>query len=422
MHKLKKNISVFLLGIVLCFSVKTNKAFSYPLDGAEHSGINRLEGYLFSLTTKSGQKNIVRGSRLKQDSLIFSLRSLSFRQPHVDSNFSAKIKQALGPAANRASFSILDISDPEHPVLAAQNQNVRFTPASVGKIVIALGWFQALKNLYPFDIAARERLLKNAQITADDIIEKDHHEVPFWNREDGSIYSRIIQVGDTANVNTFLDWMISASSNAAGSILMKELVLLLKLGRNYESSSSQEKNSVWHSMAPAERSGKVATILRQSLILNGLDSNSLFQGSAFTKRGKQLIPSSGSTATTKELLTFLIRLEQALLVDAYSSAELKKLLYSTQNRARYASHPALNDTVAYYKSGSNYRCSYDCADNEGDILNLMNSVGIFEYPIENPKVVYLVALSTNVPRINAVDLHKEIGGSIHEVMKTIHGY
>jgi hypothetical protein len=218
----------------------------------------------------------------------------------------------------------------------------------------------------------------------------------------------------------YLDWMISASSNAAGTMLMKELILLDTLGIRYSGATPEVKNQVWETIPKGARATILSSIVTRSLVVNGLKPSLLYQVSPFTKTGKSEIPARGSTATTRELLQYLTQLERALLVDSFSSAEIKKLMYSTQARARLASNPDLDDAAVYYKSGSNFKCNYNCSDNEGDVENLMNSIAIVEYPIENPKLVYLIALHSNVLRTNAVELHKEFGGSIHRLMKARH--
>lgn len=413
-----KGIKKLLTSIIL-FS-PCGLGHSYPLDGYENTGMERLEGYLFSLQTPSGQKNIVRGSRLKQSSLIFTLRNLPFSVPPPNSSFTRNVLHALGSNPSRLAFSILDITNPEKPVLAAHNDTHHFIPASVGKIIVALAWFQRLKELYPHDIAQRVKLLKESIVEADELIIKDHHEVPFWNRDTGEVYNRLLDIDVRSNVYTYMDWMISASSNAAGTVLMKELILLDRMGARYSGATPEAKRQVWESIPRGTRAATLTSIVTRSLVLNGLNPSLLYQVSPFTKTGKALIPARGSTATTREMLHYLTQIERALLVDAFSSAEIKKLMYSTQARARLASSPELDDAAVYYKSGSNFKCNYNCADNEGDVENLMNSVAIVEYPIENPKVVYLLALHSNIPRTNAVELHKEFGGIIQRLMKERH--
>ena len=46
---------------------------------------------------------------------------------------------------------------------------------------------------------------------------------------------------------------------------------------------------------------------------------------------------TSSYATARELMRFLLKMEQGKLVDEWSSLELKRLLYITERRIRYGS-------------------------------------------------------------------------------------
>ena len=90
-------------------------------------------------------------------------------------------------------------------------------------------------------------------------------------------------------------------------------------------------------------------------------------------------------------MLFLLLLEQGKIVDQFSSREIKRLIYMTQRRIRYASSPALKNAAVYFKSGSLYKCKPDpkfkCGKYRGNVRNLMNSVAIVEYPADDPVVV-----------------------------------
>ena len=55
-------------------------------------------------------------------------------------------------------------------------------------------------------------------------------------------------------------------------------------------------------------------------------------------------------------MQYLLKMEQGILVDEWSSRALKRLIYMTERRIRYASSPALRDAALYFKSGSLYSC------------------------------------------------------------------
>jgi hypothetical protein len=77
-----------------------------------------------------------------------------------DAELSKAIRDAIGPESSEYAVSLLDISDPENPVYAEINGDTRRNVGSVGKMVVGLAWFQALADVYPDDIEARERLMR----------------------------------------------------------------------------------------------------------------------------------------------------------------------------------------------------------------------------------------------------------------------
>jgi hypothetical protein len=111
-------------------------------------------------------------------------------------------------------------------------------------------------------------------------------------------------------------------------------------------------------------------------------------------------------------------------VDAFSSREIKRLMYMTQRRIRFASSPALNDAAVYFKSGSLYRCrpepEFTCRKYEGNVENMMNSVAIVESPAGRFTLHYLVTLMSNVPRKNSAVAHQTFATRLHRLIKSFH--
>jgi hypothetical protein len=112
-------------------------------------------------------------------------------------------------------------------------------------------------------------------------------------------------------------------------------------------------------------------------------------------------------------------------VDAWSSLEMKKLLYFTRRRYRYAAAPTLARAAVYFKSGSLFRCrpepDYDCGQYRGNAENLMHSVAIVEAPAgaERPRV-YLISMMSNVLKVNSAAEHAEIAGQIDRLVQGLH--
>ena len=156
----------------------------------------------------------------------------------------------------------------------------------------------------------------------------------------------------------------------------------------------------------------------------GLDLERLRQGSFFSSVGKQRVPGTSSTATPRELLRYLLKLEQGLLVDGFSSLEIKKLLYLTDRRIRYASSPALADAAVYFKSGSLYSCQpepgFVCKQYHGNIRNYMNSTAIVEVSDRRPSLHYITVVLSNVLRRNSAVEHQTLGTRIHRLVESLH--
>jgi hypothetical protein len=412
-------LSVCLVGLV---SIST--AWSYPLDGYPYTGILRLEGFRLVQQGKVQGIRVPPGAQLSSSQV--DLRLLDrpgFEIPERDPEFAEAVIKLLGDEADRYGLAVLDLSDLQRPRYCDHFGIERANPGSVGKIIVALGVFQALADLYPDDTEARLNVLRNAMVVADEFIISDHHKVPFWEPGDTRVRYRPIQQGDRANLWTYLDWMLSASSNASASMVIRELLVLLHFGRQYPVSPEQASKFL-HETSRKELSDLLARALQSPVTRNGLDLGKLRQGSFFTWKGKQLVPGTSSYANPRELLHYLIRLEQGKLVDEFSSREIKRLLYMTQGRIRYASSPALFDSAVYFKSGSLYKCkpepNFTCRKYCGNDVNMLNSIAIVESPAGQPKLYYMVALMSNVLRKNSAVVHQTMATRIHRLIESLH--
>ena len=260
-------------------------------------------------------------------------------------------------------------------------------------------------------------------VTADEFIQSDHHKVPFWTADSKKIWYRPIQVGDQASLWTYLDWMFSASSNAAASMVMRELVLMVKFGKAYPT-SAEVAHAFLTETPKQELAAFFSRALQDPVTRNGLDIKQLRQGSFFTRQGKRRIPGTTSYASPRELLRYLIRLEQGKLVDRFSSRELKRLIYMTQGRIRYASSPALGNAAVYFKSGSLYKCKaepdFKCRKYHGNVVNMLNSVAIVESPAAERKLFYMVAVMSNVLRKNSAVVHQTLATRLHRLIENYH--
>jgi hypothetical protein len=399
---------------------------AYPVDGYAYTGIRRLE------QARQVQSGEVPGRR-RQAGQYLPMAEIVPRWrgpddpplPSIDAGLSRAIAE-LVPAAERADYAIavLDLSDPQRPAYAVHNAQTRANVGSVAKILVALALFQELADLYPDDIAARERVLRSARITADAFSQYDSrsHTVPFWDvgRKLGA--SRSIRTGDEGSLWEYLDWMLSASSNSAAAMVQKELIALAQFGSRYPV-SAEEEATFFAVTPPVELGRLMSQAMTDALVRNGLDPEQLRQGSFFTHGGNQRVSTTTSHATPEQLVKLLFRLETGTLVDGFSSREIKRLLYMTQRRIRYASHPALNEAAVYFKSGSFFQCDggpRGCRKYRGDKTNRLASVAIVESPAGAPAHHYLVAVMSNVLRVNSAVAHQTLAMRIHRLIEAMH--
>ena len=133
-----------------------------------------------------------------------------------------------------------------------------------------------------------------------------------------------------------------------------------------------------------ELTATLAEAIEVPVTRNGMNLEKMRQGSFFTRTGKKKVQGTTSYATARQLMKLMLLMEQGNLVDEFSSREMKRLMYVTERRIRYASAPALRDAAVYFKSGSLYKCQpepdFKCKKYHGNVRNFMNSVAIVEYP------------------------------------------
>lgn len=397
---------------------------AYPLFGSEALEIRRLEA------TRLAQEGQIKGRKRLPGELLsreqVDLRLLGHRDlqiPPVDAEFTRQILALLGDEADRYSVSVLDLTRPDEPLYAEHQGRIARSPGSVGKLAGALALFRALADVYPGDPQRRIAFLRDTWITADEFVVTDHHKVRFWDPERQTLSIRPLRIGDRGSLWDFLDWMLSASSNAAASTVMQQAMLLRHFGKDYPVSAEAGQRFFEDTSRKALAKLRDATFL-DPLAEVGIDLSQFRQGSFFTRTGKRRVPGIRSYATTRELMHFLLLMEQGKLVDEFTSRELKRLLYVTERRIRYASSPALNDAAVYFKSGSLYSCrpepDFVCRKYRGNKQNLMNSAAIVEASATDPTLYYLVTLTSNVLRRNSAVDHQSLATRIHRLIQRRH--
>lgn len=403
----------------------TDPGFAYPLDAYPETGIRRVEAARLAVFGK------MRGRRQPPGALLPSglvdLRLLDHPNmviPEPDPEFTARVLELLGDRADRYGVAVLDLSDIDNPRYAEHRGDYKQNVGSVGKIAVAMALFQAVADIYPDEIETRKRLLRETIITADEFIEWDHHEVRLWNPDTGALSFRPLKKGDQGSLWEYLDWTLSISSNAAAAMVMKNAMLLRNFRKDYPVSDDESTRFFKKTSRKQLRELYEQTFL-EPFTRNGLDLQYFRQGSFFTRYGKKRVPTGyNSYATARELMRFILLMEQGKLVDTFSSREIKRLLYMTERRIRYASSPALHDSAVYFKSGSLYSCKeeagFSCKKYHGNVKNYMNSVAIVETPAGISRLHYLSTLISNVLYKNSAVDHQTLATYIHRLIEGDH--
>ncbi|MCI0494175.1 hypothetical protein L0Z72_04140, partial [candidate division KSB1 bacterium] len=215
----------------------------------------------------------------------------------------------------------------------------------------------------------------------------------------------------------WVDHTLSASSNAAASIVWKEALLMRAFGKNYPPTPEQEQE-FFDKTSKSELTNLAIPLVNDPLRALGISEDEWRLGSFFTYNGKRSVPGfGGSVGTPIGLIKYLIALERGKIVDAWSSLEIKRLMYMTARRIRYASAPALAKSAVYFKSGSQYKCTpeegFTCGKYKGNVENYMNSVAIVEHPEGR---TYLVALMSNVLKKNSAVEHQTIATYVDRIL------
>jgi hypothetical protein len=395
----------------------------YPLDGINSTKIRRLLGYRLSHEGKiKGWIKLPPGGLIESSKVVLRMKDagagfeLSASTPK-DAKLQAGLEKIFAGRDRSYNIALLEISDPSKPRYAAIRADSGYVPGSVAKILIANGMFAALRNAYPNDTAAREKLLRETMAVADSFVHPDGKTVPFFNEGDPGIVNRRLEVGDKFNLYEWMDHMLSQSSNAAASFTWKQAMLLYKFGKKYPLPAAEEA-AFFKETPKRDLSVLAQECLVAPLREEGLNPDVLKLGMFFTANANKVIPSiGGSHGTPNELMRMLIKMEQGKLVDAWSSLEMKRLLYFSRPRYRYAASPALDKSAVFFKSGSLYECVPErrgaCPSYQGDKLNLMHSVAV----VESGAKVYLVVLMSNVLKLNSAVEHQTIATLIHGLLQ-----
>lgn len=395
-------------------------AGGYPLDGFEESGIRRLEGYRLAQDNTSGAR-LAPGQLWPGEAITLALADYAgpdFDALPEDPELAAAISGMLRGRDPSYSLVLVDVGDPADIRWAGLRPDLRQNPGSVGKVMCMAALFHTLAEAFPAT-DDRRRILRETEVAAGSWVTNEVHVVPKWSDAENRNRFSVIVPSDSFRLSEWIDHAISASANGAGTVIWREAMLLRAFGSRYPVSEAERER--FFAETPKRELGELAlAVISEPLAAAGIDTGNLQQGSMFTGAGKNKVPGTQSFATPRELARLMFRIEQGRLVDAWSSLEMKKYMYLTKRRYRYAYAPELAEAAVFFKSGSLYSCQpeegFRCGKYLGNVRNMMNSVAIVEQPDED--LHYIAALMSNVLRFNSAWDHSRIAAAVHETLRT----
>jgi len=420
-YKMKKIISLFC--IVFLTMAFTTSVY-YPIDGYTHTGIKRLKRLEL---IKSGEikdiSNLPEGAF--KSYMDIELNLLSKRNDSVsqflkfDKGFQDNISSLFRGLDRSYSLAVLDISDIDNLRYAYRNETLGYQPGSVGKIAVLAGLFDQLAKIYPNDFEKRLDLLRNKSVKAGVWGLTDEHTIPIYNIETNKLVKRQVIASDVFTLFEWADHMMSVSNNGAASILWREVLLMAAFGEKYPDLTQEDADIYFKNTPRKELTDLGNDVVNLPLRDLGITSDEWRLGSFFTKGANTYVgDKGGSIGSPLGLMKFLIQIEQGNVIDEQSSLEMKRLMYMTDRRIRYAQAPSLKEAAVYFKSGSLYKCDRSkgetCGKYMGNVSNFMNSVAIVEHP-DNCR--YIVVLMSNVLRKNSATDHMMLAASIDKIIK-----
>lgn len=387
----------------------------YPIDGFERTGIKRLKRLEKTLDSSLTEYYLKPGSFKKTEEI--NLWLCEKERPIdsimvVDNDFQNTMT-GLFPQRRGYAITVLDMSNPDNMRYAEMNENSGFQPGSVGKLAVATAFFTQLAALCPDDFDVRTRLMRNKVVRSGVWGIGDHHTVPIYNPETDKYVKRQVVASDEFSLYEWMDHMLSVSNNGAASIVWREALLMKIFGDDYFELTQEEADEYWKTADKRLLSEIATDVVNEPLRDLGIGHDEWRLGSFFTNGPDRYVRATGgSIGTPKGLMKWFIKLEQGQMVDEQSSLELKRLLYLTDRRIRYAYSPRLDDAAVYFKSGSYY--SGGGREYAGTNFNYMNSVILVEHP---DGTNYIVCLMSNILGKNSAGDHMYLATAIDKAIR-----
>lgn len=413
--------SIFFTLIIFFFGF--TEATAYPIDGYELTGIRRL--LRLELMWKGeidGYHKLTPGSTRKLEDIELLLCGIPAREdleifPEPDSILQSELDALMKRMNPNYSITILDLTPGETPVYAARKEEQGYQPGSVGKLAVLTGLFTELEKVYPNDFKKQQQLLKNKYVKGGKFAVYDHHTVPFFDTITYAFKKRKVVESDVFSLYEWIDHTTSVSNNGAASIVWREAMLMRIFKEDYPD-LTEEESEAFFKETPRDSLARVANrVVNEPLRDLGITHDEWRLGSMFTRGASSIVPPmGGSIGTPLGLMKWLLALERGDIISYESSLEMKRLIYMSDRRIRYAKAEVLDSAAVCFKSGSLYSFLEGTPRKKyaGTRYNYMNSVAIVEHPDGSS---YLVAMESNVRGKNSAYDHYMLATRIDGMLR-----
>ncbi|WP_116124631.1 hypothetical protein [Lewinella sp. IMCC34183] len=409
--------TLLFLGVLVAVVYPSPPVAGYPIDGYANTGIARLLR-LTNMDSAALVRTLPYGARHSLEYVRLNLMADPVTElPEVDPELQEEIGQIFPNMHPSYSVAVFDMTPGRPHRYAERNPNAGYQPGSVGKLAVATAFFCELQNMYPDSVQQRWALMKKKVVKAGPFGVYDHHTIPLYDAETERYARKRVDQNDEFNLYQWVDHMLSVSNNGAASIVWREALLMRVFGDKYPDLTYDEMMDYFKTTDRGTLRDLGEDIVNGPLRDMGIDGDAWRLGTMFTRGASAIVPpKGGSLGTVRGLMVWLTALESGRVVDAPSSLELKRLIYMTDRRIRYAHAPVLDSAGVYFKSGSLYGCKpgTSCAKYKGNRMNYMNSVAIVEQP---DGTRYLVALMSNVLGRNSAYDHQVLATRIDKVVR-----
>lgn len=409
--------TLLFFGILFAVMFPFLPAGSYPIAGYTDTGIERLLR-LERMDSSRLVRTLPYGARHPLEFIRLNLMDEPVQElPEVDAELQEEISQIFPNMHPSYSVAVFDMTPGRPHRYAERNPTAGYQPGSVGKLAVATAFFCELQNLYPDSIQKRWELMEEKVVQAGPFGVYDHHTIPLFDPETERYARKRVDQNDRFNLYQWVDHMLSVSNNGAASIVWREALLMRVFGAEYADLTYDEMMDYFRTTNRTTLRDIGEDIVNGPLRDMGIDGDAWRLGTMFTRGASGIVPpKGGSLGTVRGLMQWLTALESGRVADPASSLELKRLMYMTDRRIRYAHAPVLDSAAVYFKSGSLYGCKpgTSCGKYKGNRMNYMNSVAIVEQP---DGTRYLVALMSNVLSRNSAYDHQVLATRIDKVVR-----